>query len=153
MFCSKFSIRTEWVDPYITLMKYFEKDLLDRTAISFHQIFLKGNMSWTILSFAQNFLENHTVGLYCLLMKTAQKDNIAWTMLSFGQNFRRRLFELNGIVFWSKYSKKTTWVEPYRLYIKLFLKYCEGWTTLSFGQNFLKRQSGLNHILFLSKFS
>ena len=54
--------------------------------------------------------------------------------MSFGENFLKRQYGLNRIVFWSKFSSKTIWVEPYCL-----------------GENFLKRQYGLNRIVFWSK--
>ena len=76
-----------------------------------------------------------------------------WTALSFGQNFLKRQCGLNHIVFWSKFSKKTIWVEPYCLSAKIFSEDNMGWTMLSFGQNFLKRQYGLNHIVIWSKLS
>ena len=91
------------------------------------------------------------------------------TALSFGQNFLKRQGGLNHIVFWSKLSKKTLWLEPYCLLVKTFEKDTMARTILSFGQNFqkrqygltillfgrnfLKRQYGLNHIVFWSKLS
>ena len=75
------------------------------------------------------------------------------TALSFGQNFLKRQGGLNHIVFWSKLSKKTLWLEPYCLLVKNFQKRQYGLTILLFGRNFLKRQYGLNHIVFWSKLS
>ena len=42
--------------------------------------------------------------------------------MSFGGSFRKRQYELNRIVFWSKFSIKTIWDEPYSLLIKIFQK-------------------------------
>ena len=52
------------------------------------------------------------------MVKIFFKDNI----LSFGQNFLKRQYGLNRIVFWSKFSIKTIWDEPYSLLIKIFQK-------------------------------
>ena len=78
---------------------------------------------------------------------------MVWVVLSFVQNFLKRLYGLNHIVFWSKRSKKTIWVEPYCLLVKIFLKDSMGWSILSFVQTFLKRLYGLKHIVFWSKLS
>ena len=66
--------------------------------------------------------------------------------------FAKRLYGLNRIVFWSKFLKKTKWIELYSLLVKMFLKDNMGWTVFSFGQHFLKRLYGLNPIVFWSKF-
>ena len=42
-------------------------------------------------------------------------------MLLFIQNFPTRQLGLNHIIFWSKFSKKTRWAEPYCLLVKIFL--------------------------------
>ena len=73
--------------------------------------------------------------------------------MSFSQNVQQRLYWLNCFVFWSKFYKKTKWIGPYYLFIKIFLKDNMVSTILSFGENFLKRQYGLNHIVFWWKFS
>ena len=43
-------------------------------------------------------------------------------MLSFGENFLKRQYGLNPFVFWSKFSEKKVWVEPYIVLIKIFQK-------------------------------
>ena len=60
---------------------------------------------------------------------------MVWAILSLGQHFRQRQYGLNHIVFSSKRSKKTKWVEPYCLLVKIFLKDNMGQTILSFDQN------------------
>ena len=92
-------------------------------------------MGWTILSFGQNF----------------QKRGCVCNILSFGQNFLKELYGLNHIVFWSKLSKKTIWVEPYCLLVKIFLTDNMGWTILSIGQNFQKAQYGKKYFVFWTK--
>ena len=42
--------------------------------------------------------------------------------MSFGENFLERQYGLNRIVFWSKFSIKKIWDEPYSLLIKIFQK-------------------------------
>ena len=82
-----------------------------------------------------------------------------WTILPLRQSFRKKQYQLIHIIFWSKFSKNTTWVELYCLYLKIFLKGNMGWTLLSFGQRFLKTlyvlkkigQYGLNGIVICSK--
>ena len=112
-------------------------------------------MSWTILSFGQNFWKrqyglNHIVFCskvsirtiwfepYCVLVETFEKGNMDRTILSFGQYFLKRLSGYNHIVFWSKLSKKTMWIEPYCLLVGLTEKDSMGWSMLSFSQNFRK---------------
>ena len=67
-----------------------------------------------------------------------KKDKVGWTIFPVGQNFRKRQYELNHIMFWSKVSINKTWVELYCLKLKIFLKGNMGWILLSFGQNFSK---------------
>ena len=133
VFLSKFSKKTIWIEPYCLLVKTFEKDNMVSTILSFGQnCKKKNNMGWTISSFGENFL----------------KSQYGLNRIVFCQKFTKRHYGLNHIVFWSKLWKKTRYIEPCCLLVKVFLKDTIVWTVLSFCQNILKRQYGFNHIVF-----
>ena len=98
IFWSKVSINKTWVELYCLKLK----------------IFLTGNMGWILLSFGQNFLKHY--------MRWKKLDNKCWRVLLFGRNFLTRLYGLNCLMFWSKFSKKTVWIELHFLFITIFLK-------------------------------
>ena len=99
--------------------------------------FLRDYMGWAVSSFDQNFPKK----LYRL------------TAFSFHQNLLKRLYELNHIVFFSKFTIRTAWVDPYTLLIKYFQKDYIDWNPLFFHYNFRKRQGGVNRIAIWSEFS
>ena len=72
---------------------------------------------------------------------------------SFHQNLLKRQYELNHIVFFSKFTIRTAWVDPYTLLIKYFQKDYIDWNPLFFHYNFRKRQDGVNRIAIWSEFS
>ena len=76
-----------------------------------------------------------------------------WIVLSFHQNFDKRQFQLNRIVFCSKFSISTIWFDWYIIFIKYFKKDYMDRTAIYFHQNFLKRQNGVNSIVFWPKYS
>ena len=132
---SKFSEKTIWVELYCLLIKLLWKD----------------NMDWVLVLFDKiNFLQTIYVKLYWLLIRIFLKGNLShesfdqiipnlgWKVLSFAQNFFNRQYGLNCTVVWSKFSKKTIWIEPHFLLIKIFHEDYMGWNILSFCQNFLK---------------
>ena len=130
----KNSLKTQLgLNSIIFLSKFFKEARSVEPYSLLVKIFEKVSMGCTILPFGQIF----------------EKDNVGWSILSLGEHILTRQYWLNHIVFWSKCSKRTTWVEPYYLLLKIFLKGNMGWTILSFGQIFLKTLYRFNHIVLL----
>ena len=82
-----------------------------------HKILLKDNVSWPVLSFNLVWVEH-----------------MGWTILFFDKNYLKTIC-LNCIVFWSKFSEKTIWVNLF----------------FSFNQNNFKRQYNMDWIVTLLK--
>ena len=118
VFYWRFSYKTIWFKPYCILVKFFLKD----------------NMDWTVLSFSENFLKRQ-YGLNRIVFwsKLFSKDNMGWTIFSFGENSLKRQYGLNRIVFWSKFLCFVLSKFSYCLLLEIFLKDNMGWTILSFG--------------------
>ena len=117
------------------------------------KIFLKDNICWTILSFAQNFLKGQSSLNHALFMsKFSQKTRWVESYCILLRIFLKNI-QLDYIVFWWKLFKKTILLEPCCLLVKTFFEDYTDWRVLSSGQNLLKRKRGLNHIVLRSNFS
>ena len=121
VFSSKFSKMITWVKPYCLLVKFFLND----------------NMSWTILSFAENFVKRLYGSTILSLCLTLWKTQYEFNHIVFRSNFFSNTVSVWPYCIFIKSLKETIWVEPYCLLVR----------------NFLKRQSGLNHFAITSKLS
>ena len=95
-------------------------------------------MPWTVLSFSQHFLKRQRGLNHIVFWSNFFKRQYELTILSFAEYFVKRLYGLNYFVFLSKLLKKTIWVGPYSLLVKIFLKDCMIWTILYFFSKVLK---------------
>ena len=136
VFFSKFTIRTTWVDRHSLLIKYFQKDYMVWTALCSYQNFVKRKyrfnrkkMSKMTILFEQyccwvkTFLGGYMERTVWSFDQKFQKKLYRLTAFSFHQNLLKRqyeLYELNHIVFFSKFTIRTTWVDPHSLLIKYF---------------------------------
>ena len=169
VFWSKICKKSVWDDAYYLLFQTFLEDYMDWIALCSYQNFVKRKyrfnrkkMSKMTILFEQyccwvkTFLGGYMERTVWSFDQKFQKKLYRLTAFSFHQNLLKRqyeLYELNHIVFFSKFTIRTTWVDPHSLLIKYSQKDSMDWNWLSFQHNFLKRQYGANRIVFWSKCS
>ena len=169
VFWSKICKKSVWDDAYYLLFQTFLEDYMDWIALCSYQNFVKRKYRFnrkktsklTILSkqyccLVKTFLGGYMDRTVWYFAQNFQKKLYRLTAFSFHQNLLKRqyeLYELNHIVFFSKFTIRTTWVDPHSLLIKYSQKDSMDWNWLSFQHNFLKRQYGANRVVFWSKCS
>ena len=99
---------------------------------------LKVNMNWILLPFNQ-FIEGNWKDITYETIRAVRKE----------QNSLKRQYKSNlSFGFWIKFSKKTIWVEPFCLLIRIPGKGNMSWTILLFDQNSLKDNMSGNVLSF-----